>query len=187
MAYIGNQPTSAPFITDTYTGTGSQTAFLNLSFAPAATSSIAVYVNGSYQTPTTDYTVSGTTLNFVSAPAVGVSNIVVLHLGVGASTTTTVADGAITTAKISDGSITLNKIADGVLPDEVFKPTITSPANNATGILNTQLFTASPYLSLYGIAQANAQWQISTSSSFAFINVNSTITGSNTQFQARDL
>jgi hypothetical protein len=100
MAYIGNQPTSAPFITDTFTGTGSQTAFLNMTFAPAATSSIAVFVNGSYQTPTTDYTVSGTTLNFVSAPA-GSAEIVVLHLGVGASTTTTVADGAITQAKLS--------------------------------------------------------------------------------------
>ena len=100
MAYIGNQPTSAPFVTDTFTGNGSQISFLNLSFAPAATSSIAVFVNGSYQSPTTDYTVSGTILNFVSAPA-GSAKIVVLHLGIGASTTTTVADGAITTAKLS--------------------------------------------------------------------------------------
>lgn len=100
MAYIGNQPTSAPFITDTYTGTGSQTLFGGLSFAPAAPSAISVYVNGSYQTPAGDYSVNGTTLNFVSAPA-GSAEIVVLHLGVGASTVTTVADGAITTAKLS--------------------------------------------------------------------------------------
>jgi hypothetical protein len=39
-------------------------------------------------------------------------------------------------------------------------------------------------LSLYGRLQANAQWEISTSPSFAFLNVSSTITGSNTQFQA---
>jgi hypothetical protein len=32
---------------------------------------------------------------------VGVSNIVILHLGVGASTTTTVADGTITQAKFA--------------------------------------------------------------------------------------
>jgi hypothetical protein len=105
MAYIGNQPTSAPFVTDTYTGTGSQTAFTNLSFAPAAPSAIAVYVNGAYQTPATDYTVSGTTLNFVSAPA-GSAEIVVLHLGVGASTVTTVADKAITPAKLADTAVT---------------------------------------------------------------------------------
>jgi hypothetical protein len=101
MAYIGNRPTSSPFITDVFSGNGSSVQFLNLTYAPAATSSIAVYVDGAYQRPTLDYTVSGTTLNFVSAPAVGVSNIVVLHLGVGASTTTTVADGTITQAKLS--------------------------------------------------------------------------------------
>jgi hypothetical protein len=100
MAYIGNQPTSAPFITDTYTGTGSQTAFLNMTFAPAATSSIAVFVNGVYQRPTAQYTVSGTTLNFVSAPAAAAA-IVVLHLGVGAAATTTVADGSVTNAKFA--------------------------------------------------------------------------------------
>ena len=101
MAYIGNQPTSSPFITDTFSGNNSTTAFLNMTFAPAATSSIAVFVGGSYQRPTLDYTVSGTTLNFNSAPATGTNNIVVLHLGVGASTTTTVADGAITPNKFS--------------------------------------------------------------------------------------
>jgi archaellum component FlaG (FlaF/FlaG flagellin family) len=63
MAYIGNQPTSAPFITDTFSGDNTTTAFLNMTFAPAATSSIAVFVDGSYQTPSAlDYTVSGTTL-----------------------------------------------------------------------------------------------------------------------------
>jgi acetate kinase len=100
MAYIGNQVTSSPFITDSYTGTGSQTAFLNMTHAPAATSSIAVFVDGVYKTPTTDYTVSGTTLNFVSAPANN-AKVVVLHLGVGAQTTTVVADGSVTQAKLS--------------------------------------------------------------------------------------
>ena len=119
MAYIGNQPTSAPFVTDTYTGTGSQTAFLNLSFAPAAPSAIAVYVNGAYQTPATDYTVSGTTLNFVSAPA-GSAEIVVLHLGVGASTVTTVADAAITTAKIANDAVTSDKLADTTVTAGVY-------------------------------------------------------------------
>ena len=77
-----------------------------------------------------------------------------------------------------------NGLADDAFSAQIFKPSITSPANNATAILDTQLFTASPYLSLYGRSQANANWQISTSPTFAFINVNSTITGSNTQFQA---
>lgn len=71
-----------------------------MTYAPAATSSIAVFVNGVYQVPTTAYTVSGTSLNFVSAPANGAA-ITVLHLGVGAQTTTVVADGSVTQAKLS--------------------------------------------------------------------------------------
>jgi hypothetical protein len=111
MAYIGNQPTSSPFITDTFSGNNSSTAFLNMTFAPAATSSIAVFVDGVYQRPTLDYTVSGTTLNFNSAPATGTNNIVVLHLGVGQTTTTTVADGAITSNKVAENAITPNKFS----------------------------------------------------------------------------
>lgn len=112
MSYIGNQPTSAPFITDTYTGNGSQTQFLDLSFAPAAPSAIAVFVNGAYQTPATQYSVTGTNLNFVSAPA-NSAEIVVLHLGVGAATVTTVANEAITESKIATNAVTESKIADG--------------------------------------------------------------------------
>ena len=100
MAYIGNQVTSSPFVTDSYTGTGSQTSFLALSYVPAATSSIAVFVDGAYKTPTIDYTVSGNRLDFVVAPGNG-AKIVVLHLGVGAQTTTIVADGSVTQAKLS--------------------------------------------------------------------------------------
>lgn len=111
MAYIGNQPTSAPFITDVFSGDAATVQFTGLTFAPAATSSVAVFVDGAYQRPTTDYTVSGTVLTFGSAPASGSSNIVVLHLGVGSSTTTTVADGAITTNKVAENAITPNKFS----------------------------------------------------------------------------
>lgn len=87
----------------------------------------------------------------------------------------------IVTNSIANSSVTLAKFASTT---NIVKPSITSPANAATAILDTQLFTASPYLSLYGRSQANAQWEISTSPSFAFLNVSSTINGSNTQFQA---
>lgn len=119
MAYIGNQPTSAPFVTDTYTGTGSQTAFTNLSFAPAAPSAISVYVNGSYQTPAGDYSVSGTTLNFVSAPA-GSAEIVVLHLGVGSAAVTVVADQSITAAKLANNAVTSDKLANTTVTAGVY-------------------------------------------------------------------
>lgn len=89
----------------------------------------------------------------------------------------------IVTNSIANANVTAVKLSSDAFSPQIFKPSITSPTNNATDIIDTQLITATPYLSLYGIAQANAQWQISTSPTFAYINVNSTITGSNTQFQ----
>jgi len=90
----------------------------------------------------------------------------------------------IVTNSIATANVTAAKLASDAFSPQVIKPVITSPANNATGITESLLLTASPYVSLYGYSQANAQYQISTSPTFAWINVNSTITGSNTQFQA---
>ena len=99
MSYIGNQVTTNPYVVDLYSGTGSQTTFTSLTFAPAATAAIAVFVGGSYQSPTT-YTLSGNQITFSSAPAFGTSNITILHLGVG-STTTVPSDGSVTVEKLS--------------------------------------------------------------------------------------
>jgi hypothetical protein len=57
-----------------FSGTGSQTAF-TLSSAPGALSNTDVYVSGVHQLPTTNYTLSGTTLTFTTAPPSGTSNI----------------------------------------------------------------------------------------------------------------
>ena len=111
MSYIGNRVTSTPFIVDVFSGTGAQLAFTPLTFAPAGTAAIAVFVGGSYQSPTS-YSLSGTTLTFNSAPAAGTNNIQVLHLGVGA-TSITVSDGSITTAKIAANAVVTADIADG--------------------------------------------------------------------------
>jgi hypothetical protein len=48
---------------------GSNTAF-TLTYAPTSNDSIDVFVNGILQRLTTDYSVSGTTLTFVTAPAI---------------------------------------------------------------------------------------------------------------------
>src|SRR5210317_489520 len=50
-----------------YTGDGSTTAYTVTSGADVE--NVLVFVNGVYQRPTTDYTVSGTTLTFSTAPA----------------------------------------------------------------------------------------------------------------------
>lgn len=79
MSYIGNQPISAAFLTDTFSGNGSTTGF-TMTVAPASTTSIIVIITGVTQDPST-YTVSGTTLTFSTAPPSGTSNVSVRHLG----------------------------------------------------------------------------------------------------------
>lgn len=101
MAYIGNTVQTVPFITDTFSGTGAQTVF-TLTRAPASTASIAVFIAGVYQAPSA-YTLSGTTITFVSAPTAGSGNIIVLHLGNGSATQVP-----------SDGSVTISKLSSDV-------------------------------------------------------------------------
>ena len=97
MSFIGNVVQSIPFITDTFSGTGSLTTF-TLTRAPAGTASIAVFIAGVYQAPTL-YTLSGTVVTFLTAPASGTNNLVVLHMGNG-STTQVPSDGSVTNVKM---------------------------------------------------------------------------------------
>ena len=94
MSYIGNEPTSVAFLTDTFSGNGSTTAF-TLSAAPAGTSSILVAISGVVQDPST-YSVVGTTLTFSPAPPTGTGNISVRFLGIPASGVTTTAYRTVT-------------------------------------------------------------------------------------------
>jgi len=94
MSYIGNAPISVAFLVDTFSGTGSQTAF-TMTVAPANTSSIIVAITGVLQDPST-YSVSGTTLTFSAAPPSGTSNISVRYLGIPASGVTTTAYRTVT-------------------------------------------------------------------------------------------
>jgi hypothetical protein len=101
MSYIGNEPISAAFLTDTFSGTGSQTAY-TMTVAPANTSSIIVAVTGVLQDPST-YSVSGTTLTFSAAPPSGTSNISVRYLGIPASGVTTTAYRTVTEFTATSG------------------------------------------------------------------------------------
>ena len=94
MAYVGNTPISIAFLTDTFSGNGSTTAF-TMAVAPANTSSIIVAITGVLQDPST-YSVSGTTLTFSAAPPTGTSNISVRYLGIPASGVTTTAYRTVT-------------------------------------------------------------------------------------------
>jgi hypothetical protein len=94
MSYIGNSPSSIAFLTDTFSGNASATAF-TLSAAPATTSSILVAVSGVLQDPST-YSSVGTTLTFSAAPPSGTGNISVRFLGIPASGVTTTAYRTVT-------------------------------------------------------------------------------------------
>jgi len=83
MSYIGNEPSTTAFLTDTFSGTNSQLTF-TMAVAPANTSSVLVTITGVVQDPST-YAVSGTTLTFSQAPPSGSDNISVRYLGIPAS------------------------------------------------------------------------------------------------------
>jgi hypothetical protein len=114
MSYIGNTPTSQAFAsgTDTFSGTGSQTAF-TLSRNVVSPNDILVVVNNVEQQPS-NYTVSGNTLTFSPAPSSGTNNIYVRFLSTNL-VTIGVSDLSVSTTKIQDNAITTEKIAAGAV------------------------------------------------------------------------
>jgi len=104
MSYIGNSPTQVAFVTDQFSGTGSQVAF-TMSVAPANPASALVAVSGVLQDPST-YGVSGTTLTFTGAPPSGTGNISVRYLGIPASNITTAAYRTVTDFTATAGQTT---------------------------------------------------------------------------------
>jgi hypothetical protein len=141
MAFIGNQVTSVPFTTDTFSGNNASTSFGPLTRAPAGSASIAVYISGVYKTPGIDYTVSGTQVTFAVAPASGTNNIVVLHLGSG-SATQVPSDGSVTAQKMAVGAVTSSALATGaVQANNILAATITSNLI-ATGAITGNLIAA---------------------------------------------
>lgn len=115
MSYIGNSPITAAFLTDTFSGNGSTTAF-TMTVAPANTSSVIVAITGVLQDPST-YSVSGTTLTFSAAPPTGTSNISVRYLGIPASGVTTTAYRTVTdnTATAGQTSFTVPSYTVGYI------------------------------------------------------------------------
>ena len=89
MPIIGNPIYQSAFVTDSFSGTGSQTAF-TMSVAPAGTTNVLIAVSGVLQDPST-YGVVGTTLNFTTAPPSGTANISVRYLGIPVTGVTTTA------------------------------------------------------------------------------------------------
>lgn len=104
------QGVSTPYAT--FSGNGSQTAF-TLSSAPGSLGSVEVYISGVRQVPGTDYTISGATLTFTSAPPSGTSNIFTRWISTQAINVP--ADGSVSENKIASGAVTADKLASSIV------------------------------------------------------------------------
>ena len=114
------------FTIEVFSGDNSTTVFTTV--APMSnTQSTLVQISGVYQIPTTDYSVSGNTLTFTSAPPLGMDNIAVLITeGVALST---LPNDTVSTIKLQNDSVTTDKIAAGAV-------TATELAANSVGTTN---------------------------------------------------
>jgi len=141
MSYIGNQPSTTAFLTDTFNGTGAQLTF-TMSVAPANTSSVLVAVSGVVQDPST-YSVAGTTLTFSAPPPSGTANISVRYLGIPASGVTNTAYRTITdfTATSGQTSFTVPSYTVGYI--DVYRNGVRLAAADYTASTGTTVVLAS--------------------------------------------
>ena len=132
MAYIGKQGISSTTLTSktlsTMVGNGS-TDTLTLSPAPDSVNDVAIYLDGIFQTPGTEYTLAGSTITFTTAPA---NNVFVCAIVGGGEHIGTPMDNSIGTDKLVDGTVTNVKI-DSVSTSKVSG---TLPALNANAVTN---------------------------------------------------
>jgi len=104
MPYIGNPIYQSAFVTDTFSGNGSTTAF-TMSVAPAGVTNVLVAVSGVLQDPST-YGVVGNTITFSAAPPSGTGNISCRYLGVPVTGVTTTAYRTVTEFTATAGQTT---------------------------------------------------------------------------------
>lgn len=135
---------SSGFSDQIFTGDGSTTAF-TLSAQPGATANLKVSVGGVQQYPTSNWTLSGNTLTFSTAPANGVTIYAnwgtTLGIGVPSDTSVSTAkiqDAAVTTAKVLDGAVTSAKLAtSGVALPNGSTATTQTANDNSTKVATT--------------------------------------------------
>lgn len=141
MSYIGNQPTQVAFLTDSFNGDGTTTAF-SLSASPANPASIIVVVHGLTQDPTT-YSVTGNTLNFTGAPPAGTANISVRYMGIPASGVTTTAYRTLTEFTATAGQTTFTPPSYTVGFISVFRNGVRLGSTDFTATNGTTIVLAS--------------------------------------------
>ena len=143
MAYLGKglgSLTTANITVDKMTGNGS-TATLTITLAQGVNSvnDISVFVSGVMQRPGTDYTLSGSTLTFTTAPANGLQVVAVSH---GDSVLDCVADATAITASFDNNSVPDSAI--GSLAASKLTGALAGAATNLTSLNAAQLTGALP-------------------------------------------
>ena len=112
MAYIGTDVNYGNLAFQTGTGDGSDTTpIATLSYTVPTSASIMVTLDGVTQVPDTDYTASGTTLTFTTAP-VNLVKILVYFLGRSLDIGTP-ADNTVTNAKMANNAIDSAELVAG--------------------------------------------------------------------------
>lgn len=130
MSYIGNTPASQSFTagTDTFSGTGSQTAF-TLTRSVNSVNDILVVVNNVDQQPSA-YSVSGTTLTMSAAPSSGTNNVYVRYLST-VQQTVAPSQGSVAPSSLTTGGPSWNASGNLSVPGSL----------NVTGTLNAGAVT----------------------------------------------
>ena len=128
---FGAVNTAAVITAEDFSGTGSQTVF-TMSVTPANSESVLIAISGVVQDPS-NYTVTGTTLTFSTAPPLGTNNISCRYL---ALPTTTTGTGAVINA--TNGIIINNKTISASYTIPVGSNAMsTGPVTAASGVTVT--------------------------------------------------
>ena len=155
MAYLGkglDSLTTANITVDRMTGNGS-TATMTITLANGVNSvnDISAFVSGIMQRPGTDYTLSGSTLSFTTAPANGLEVVAISH---GDSVLDNVADATTITESFKDVSITDANI--GGMSASKLTGALSGSGANLTTLNATTLTGALPAISGANLTNLNA-------------------------------
>ena len=138
---------------------------LTLTEAPLNAQSIMVYVNGVYQKPTTNYTVSGTTLTFTGA-LVSSDEIDVHHLSIRTGVVH-VADRSVTSDKLDDNITIRGNLTVSGATTTINSTTLTVDDKNieiASVDSPTDVTAADAGITIKGATDKTLQWKSATNS-----------------------
>jgi hypothetical protein len=174
---------------DNFTGNGSNTQFtLTTSLSSDQTS--LVFLNGVAQVPTTDYTISGSTLTFTAAPANGTNIQVTSYTAEDIATTTYTGNGSNTqftlgtTSTTSKTVVSLNGVTQTPVADYSVSGAIlvfsVAPANGDKIIARSIPSTASSTAGSNTNVQYNKSGSLGGSAGFVFDETTNNVTIANT-------